>query len=90
MENIVLWNNIPQKVNFTPILYLYSSSNIFYQVNVDGVCKLTDDEVTAQSIIFLLAGFETTGSTLSNTAFFLATYPDVQEKLIAEIGEFSY
>ena len=52
--------------------------------------KLTDDEITAQSIVFLLAGFETTGSTLSNTAYFLATHPDVQEKLLEEIGESKY
>lgn len=58
-----------------------------HKVNIDGVCKLTDDEITAQSITFLLAGFETTGTTLSNTAYLLVDHPDVQERLTAEIDQ---
>ena len=61
---------------------------ISYQVNIDGVSKLNDEEITAQSVIFLLAGFERTGNTLSNTAYFLATHPDAQEKLIDAKGRF--
>lgn len=49
--------------------------------------RLTDDEVLAQSVIFMVAGFETTGSTLSFMAYVLAKYPDVQEKLLKEIDE---
>ena len=56
-----------------------------HEATVDGVSKLSDNEIMAQSITFLLAGFETTDSTLTNTAYFLATYPEVQEKLIEEI-----
>lgn len=54
---------------------------------VDGVSRLSDDEVMAQSITFLVAGFETTGSTLTSTAYLLATNPVVQEKLIEEIDK---
>ncbi|XP_056421985.1 cytochrome P450 3A9-like isoform X2 [Hyla sarda] len=46
---------------------------------------LTDEEITAQSIIFLLAGFETTSMTLTNVFYNLATHPDVQKKLQEEI-----
>lgn len=58
-----------------------------HEVTVNGVSKLSDDEIIAQSITFLLAGFETTGTTLSSTAYFLATHPDVQDKLIEEIDK---
>lgn len=53
---------------------------------VDGK-RLTDDEVLAQSVIFMVAGFETTGSTLSLMAYLLARHPDVQEKLLEELDE---
>ena len=58
-----------------------------HEVTVDGVSKLSNDEIMAQSIVFLLAGFETTATTLSSTAYFLTTYPDVQDKLIEEIDK---
>jgi cytochrome P450 family 3 subfamily A len=47
--------------------------------------KLTDDEVVAQCIIFLLAGYETSSTTLSMVCYHLATNPDIQEKLQEEI-----
>ncbi|EDO33558.1 predicted protein, partial [Nematostella vectensis] len=47
--------------------------------------KLSDMEVLAQSLIFLIAGYETTNITLSFVAYSLATNPDVQEKLQREI-----
>ncbi|EDO33559.1 predicted protein [Nematostella vectensis] len=47
--------------------------------------KLSDMEVLAQSLIFLIAGYETTNITLSFVAYSLATNPEVQEKLQREI-----
>ena len=47
--------------------------------------KLTDDEVVAQCVIFLLAGYETSSTTLSMTCYYLATNPDVQQRLQQEI-----
>ena len=32
-----------------------------HEENIDGVSKLSDDEITAQSVVFLVAGYETTG-----------------------------
>ncbi|EDO31508.1 predicted protein [Nematostella vectensis] len=52
---------------------------------VDGVPRLNDQELAAQSLTFLLAGFETTTNTLANTAYLLARHPDVQDKLIQEL-----
>lgn len=40
---------------------------------------LSDMEITAQSIIFIFAGYETTSSTLSFTLHSLATHPDIQK-----------
>jgi len=47
--------------------------------------RLKDGEVVAQSLVFLLAGYETSSITLSMTCYHLATNPDVQEKLQREI-----
>ena len=58
-----------------------------HEVTVNGVSKLNNEEILAQSITFLVAGFETTGTTLSSTAYFLATHPEVQDKLIDEIDK---
>ena len=49
---------------------------------------LTDDEVVSLAIMFLLAGFETTGSALSYTSYLLAMNPDKQEQLCTEIDVF--
>jgi len=47
--------------------------------------RLSDSEMLAQSVIFLIAGYETRSNTLGFVAYFLATNPDVQEKLQKEI-----
>ncbi|XP_067139926.1 cytochrome P450 3A7-like isoform X2 [Centruroides vittatus] len=48
---------------------------------------MTDEEIKANAIIFLLAGYETTSSALSFITYLLATHQDVQEKLRNEINE---
>ena len=49
--------------------------------------KLTDSEIVAQSVVFILAGYETTSSTLSLTCYHLASFPEVQDKLQEEIDK---
>ena len=47
--------------------------------------KLTDEEIVGHSIVFLLAGNETTANALAFTSYLLALNPEIQEKLQAEI-----
>ena len=49
--------------------------------------KLSDDEIVAQSVIFLLTGKETSANTLTYTTYLLAMHPDIQEKLPSEIED---
>jgi cytochrome P450 family 3 subfamily A len=49
---------------------------------------MTDAEVCANAIVFLVAGNETTSMTLSYTSYLLALNPDVQEKLQSEIDAY--
>ncbi|KAL1768486.1 cytochrome P450 3A31, partial [Sigmodon hispidus] len=46
---------------------------------------LSDMEIIAQSVLFIIAGYDTTSSTLAFTLYLLATHPDVQKKLQEEI-----
>ena len=49
---------------------------------------MTDTEVFANSISFLIAGNETTSTLLSYTSYLLALNPDIQEKLQSEIDAY--
>nr|ABI63602.1 cytochrome P450 CYP3A70 [Macropus giganteus]ADR00354.1 cytochrome P450 CYP3A70 [Macropus giganteus] len=46
---------------------------------------LSDDEILAQSVIFIFAGYETTSSVLCFLFYHLATHPEIQQKLQGEI-----
>ena len=46
---------------------------------------MTDKEVVENSFLFLFAGNETTATSLSFAAYFLALNPDTQERLQSEI-----
>jgi cytochrome P450 len=49
--------------------------------------KLDEDIVVATAMVFLVAGYDTTGITLSCLAYHLAKQPDIQERLRQEIDE---
>ena len=53
-----------------------------------GGKRLTDEEIVAHSITFLLAGYETTANALAYTSYLLALNPEIQEKLQAKIDEY--
>ena len=49
---------------------------------------MTDSEVYANAVGFLVAGNETTSMLLSYTSYLLALNPDIQEKLQSEIDAY--
>ncbi|KAI0738092.1 cytochrome P450 [Daedaleopsis nitida] len=49
--------------------------------------KMSDEEILAQTSTFILAGMDTTSNALSRILHQLATHPDVQHKLRAELME---
>ncbi|CAF1359364.1 unnamed protein product [Rotaria sordida] len=48
---------------------------------------LSDREILGQALIFLMAGYETTSTLLSFFFYVMAIYPDIQEKIYAEIQQ---
>lgn len=48
---------------------------------------LTEDEIVAQCILFLAAGFETTSASLTFALFELVNHVDVEEKLYKEVAQ---
>ena len=88
---LLAWDMLQQKAqqgssNKRDLLQLMFEA---HEVTVNGLSKLNNEEIMGQSITFhhLLAGFETSGTTLSSSAHFLATHPSVQDKLIEEIDK---
>ncbi|XP_039616763.1 thromboxane-A synthase isoform X2 [Polypterus senegalus] len=49
---------------------------------------LTENEIMGQGFIFLLAGYETTSSTLAFACYMLAIYQDCQKMVIKEVDDF--
>ena len=49
---------------------------------------LTTGEIISNAVTFLLAGYETTSSTLVFTVGLLAAHPHIQDKLAEEIGTY--
>ncbi len=50
--------------------------------------KLTDEEIVAHAVGFILDGYESTANTLAYTSYLLALNPDIQEKLQSEIDSY--
>ncbi|XP_001361456.3 cytochrome P450 6a8 [Drosophila pseudoobscura] len=55
--------------------------------NGDLVDGLTIDEILAQAFVFLIAGFETSSSTMGYALYELAKQPHIQDKVRAEVEE---
>ena len=62
------------------------------QLLVDANCSsdnaLEDGTVVAHAVSFLLAGYETTSSTVTYMSYLLALNPDIQERLANEIHSY--
>ena len=56
--------------------------------DVDMKGKLSTGQIVANSVEFLLAGYETTSAALTFTTYLLADNPEVQERLANEIHEY--
>ena len=76
----------------TNCLRLIGGLNILTGFYTSPVCDyvipgLTHEEMVAQGMLFLVAGYETTKSALSFLGYLLAVTDECQDKLIAEIDE---
>ena len=49
---------------------------------------LSNDEIVAEIVAFMLAGYDTTSNALSYTAYLLALNPMIQDRLVREINEY--
>ena len=47
--------------------------------------KLTNEQIVAEAVGLMMAGYDTTANALSYTSYLLALNPDIQEKLQSEI-----
>ena len=48
--------------------------------------KLTDNEVIAEMVLFILAGYDTSSNVLTLSCYHFALYPEIQEKVFEEIS----
>ena len=67
------------------LLQLMMEANV--ETTNQGVTKLTDEEVVGQSLVFLIAGYETSSTTLGIALYHLALNQDIQDKVRSEIKE---
>nr|XP_042910707.1 cytochrome P450 3A41-like isoform X1 [Parasteatoda tepidariorum] len=49
--------------------------------------SLSTDEMVSQCVVFFLAGYESTSTTLSIACYFMALHPDIQEQAYAEVKQ---
>ncbi|XP_062915029.1 cytochrome P450 3A24-like [Mobula hypostoma] len=84
-------NGSPDRVDFLQVMIdsqaTVTNSEHQSKVNDSTHKALTDSEVLAQCIGFIVAGYGTISITLSNVLYNLAMHPDVQKKLQQEIDE---
>ncbi|XP_067674292.1 cytochrome P450 3A8-like [Haliotis asinina] len=78
----------PKKENkdFMQLLIDAESTEI-PNANEKTIKKLSGDEILGQMFMFIIAGYETTASTLNFLAHSLAVYPDIQRKVVDEIHQ---
>ena len=63
----------------------YDKDMMFEHVQKHG--KITEDEIVATALVFLVAGYDTTGMTLSFLAYQMSKNPEIQERLQQEIDQ---
>lgn len=60
---------------------------LFEATDPDTGKALTDSEIIAEAISFIVGGSDTTSSTITNFVDLLSRFPEVQQKLQAELDE---
>lgn len=64
----------------------YDDNTSSTKSRLSKVKKLSENEVIANSIIFLVGGFDTTTSTISHILYELAINPEIQDKLYTQLS----
>ncbi|KAJ9594230.1 hypothetical protein L9F63_014390 [Diploptera punctata] len=85
-----LWNTAKEKHEILRNDFLDNLRELRNKVKNDKegpLSKLEDDDYAAQAFSFLLAGFETSSTTMSFTLYELALHPEIQNKLREEISQ---
>jgi cytochrome P450 family 9 len=59
----------------------------YTETKVKKIHTFTDEDLIAQALLFLLAGFDTTTTLMQATCFELAMNPEMQQTLIEEVDE---
>ncbi|XP_025087190.1 cytochrome P450 3A24-like [Pomacea canaliculata] len=76
-----------KKTDFVQLLINAETSEDFVGAVSENAKRLTPDEIVAQMVIFFIAGYETTATTLHFMIYNLAMYPDIQQKIVDEIQQ---
>ncbi|XP_054154723.1 cytochrome P450 3A24-like [Oppia nitens] len=70
----------------TNLMGKFVDENVSPKKSIDKI--LTNNELQSQCLLFFIAGYETTATTLSILAYLLAKNPVVQEKLFNEVDQY--
>ena len=54
----------------------------------NSIGKLTDEQIVAEAVGLMMAGYDTTANALAYTSYLLALHPEIQEKLQSEIDRY--
>ena len=54
----------------------------------NSVGKLTNEQIVAEAVGLMMAGYDTTANTLAYVSYLLALHPEIQEKLQSEIDSY--
>ncbi|KAI8436796.1 hypothetical protein MSG28_010257 [Choristoneura fumiferana] len=73
--------------DFLQLLIDAAQNDNDYSESIQSQTLLDDDTIDAQSLLFLIAGYETSSTLLSFAIHILATKPEIQEKLRTHVQE---
>ena len=86
-HNDLLQQLIDAEFDEQQIKQMNGDERIDVKFNSDQDKKLSEFEIACQTFIFLIAGYETTSSLISNAVYFLALNQDWQDKLVKQLND---